>query len=313
MKTNSALLISLLFLIFSCKKPPRLPYITTNTIENVTDATAVGGGLLTGEKITHKGLCWSIAPAPDINGHKTDEGAGDTSFESTMTGLLPLTTYYVRAYATNDAGTTYGEEKSFITLPQQQSQVVDYENNHYKTIQIGNQVWMTENLRVTRYNDGTVIQSITDYNAWNQSTAGAYCYYANNTGYANTYGVLYNAYAIADARKLAPVGWHIPTLAEWNQLINHLGGGSDAANKMRIVSPSYWQANSLNTNSSGFSALPAGTRNSTTFSSLTNYAYFWTSTSNTSLSNEYVAMDYQYLYTGTLYKNNGMSVRCVKD
>ena len=101
---------------------------------------------------------------------------------------------------------------------------IDIDGNSYKTIRIGDQLWMVENIKTTKYNDGTSIPNVTDDSEWENMNSDAYCWYDNNASlYKSTYGALYNWYAV-DTKKLCPIGWHIPSHAEWNTLVDYLGG-----------------------------------------------------------------------------------------
>jgi len=193
--------------------------------------------------------------------------------------------------------------------------VTDIDGNTYKTIKIGTQTWMVENLRTTKYNDGTAIPNVTDKDQWTKLTTGAYCWYDNNTANKNKYGALYNWYAV-DTKKLAPKGWHVPTDAEWTTLINYLGGESTAGGKMKATTG--W--NSPNTgasNSSGFSAFPSGNRNAYdgTFNGAGNYGYWWSSTANGSSGAWYRYLYYNDAKAYRKYKSRslGFAVRCLKD
>ena len=141
--------------------------------------------------------------------------------------------------------------------------MTDQDGNVYKTITIGTQTWMAENLRTTKYQDGTAIPNETDLTAWEKLTTGAYCNY-NNTTNADTiatYGRLYNWYAFADSRMIAPTGWHIPTDAEWTILSTYLGGKTLVGGKIQETGTTHWLSSSdLVTNESGFTALPSGYR-----------------------------------------------------
>ena len=139
------------------------PAVSTGQISNITASTAVCSGSITydgGAAITDRGICWSATPEPDLTDFFKSEGAGGASFSSTMTSLSSGTTYYVRAYAKNSEWTVYGEPKIFLT------RVSDTEGNLYNTVKIGNQVWMAENLRVTKLNDNISIPNLTDDAQW---------------------------------------------------------------------------------------------------------------------------------------------------
>jgi uncharacterized protein (TIGR02145 family) len=260
-----------------------VPAVTTAEINTITDTTAMSGGDVTddgGADITSKGVCWNMHPNPTVSdNHTKDDGTGLGEFTSTITGLEPNRTYYVRAYALNAAGTAYGEEMTFTTLPSEEY-VIDYDGNTYRTVHIGEQTWMAENLKVTHYADGTAI-TLVESN-WH-SDVEAYCWYANSTTNRDTYGGLYNwAAAMKGAASsdtnpsgvqgVCPDGWHLPSDEEWKQLEMHLGmsleeanasapghywRGTDEGGKLKENGTSYWSdPNTGATNSSGFTALP---------------------------------------------------------
>jgi uncharacterized protein (TIGR02145 family) len=195
--------------------------------------------------------------------------------------------------------------------------VTDIDGNSYHTIKIGTQVWLVENLKTTKYNDGTNITQLTDNAAWNNLTSPGYWWYDNDPAYKNTYGALYNWYAV-NTGKLAPKGWHIPTDAEWTILTTFLGGESVAGGKMKEVGFTHWiSPNTGATNSSGFTALPGGYRwYDGNFFSLKKNAEFWSSSQ----------VDTTYAWGRELYydsefafrfsdgrKLDGYSCRCLHD
>lgn len=141
--------------------------------------------------------------------------------------------------------------------------MTDQDGNMYKTVTIGTQTWMAENLRTSKYQDGTAIPNVIDNTAWIALTTGAYCNYNNteSTDTIATYGRLYNWYAATDSRNIAPVGWHVPTDAEWTTLTTYLGGVTVAGSKMKETGTTHWiSPNTGATNESGFTALPSGVR-----------------------------------------------------
>ena len=157
--------------------------------------------------------------------------------------------------------------------------VTDIDGNVYHTVKIGAQTWMVENLRTTRYNDGTAIPLVTGNTAWGSLTTPGYCWYNNDQAtYGSTYGALYNWYAV-NRGKLCPTGWHVATDAEWTQLTDYLGGVWVAGGKMKEAGLSHWESpNEGATNSSGFTALPGGHRISAgSFYLLALHALFWSS------------------------------------
>ena len=169
-------------------------------------------------RLLARGVCWSTSETPTIEDNKTTDGAGEGSLVSILTDLQMETTYNVRAYAINGAGTAYGNVISFTTP------LVDFDGNIYTTVKIGDQIWLVGNLKTTRYNDGSPIPKVADYMAWSNQAAPAYCWYNNDSlTYKPSYGALYNWYAVSTG-KLCPVGWHVPTDGEWTSLTEYLGG-----------------------------------------------------------------------------------------
>lgn len=300
-----------------------LPTVSTTAITNITTNSAVSGGSITadgGSSITTRGIVWSTSQNPTIAlTTKTTDGTALGSFISNMITLVQNTTYYVKAYATNSAGTAYGNQVEFKTT-------VDV----YKNVQIGNQVWMTENLDVLKYSDGTLIPQVTDPKVWAALTTGAWCYNSNFS--ATDYGKLYNWYAVAgiyDAasladpllrKKLAPTGWHVPSDAEWTTLTDFLGGYAVAGGKMKETTTRWNYPNTGATNTSGFTGRPGGSWNSDGTIDSINMLGNWWSSSDGSTSSTVTAWHRTLYYdTGGFYSYNyrkwttGFSVRCLKD
>jgi uncharacterized protein (TIGR02145 family) len=273
---ESVLFICFIVLLCSgCKKngtdaPDPVPVLTTDAITVITQTTATVNSNVEsdgGAQLKSMGVCWSTTETPTIKDSKSTDPLGTGSYVSSLTDLTANTKYYVRAYATNGAGTTtYGNEKSFNTLkpfPENGSIVKDIDNNIYHTIIIGNQAWLVENLKSSKYRNGDVILNFTDTAkwAWQNKTTGAYSNYNNDTTISKIYGKLYNWYAVNEARGFCPVGWHVPSDVEWKELIDFLGGETIAGNKLLESGTSHWRApNTGATNTSGFTALPAGYR-----------------------------------------------------
>jgi uncharacterized protein (TIGR02145 family) len=194
--------------------------------------------------------------------------------------------------------------------------VTDIDGNVYGTVKIGTQVWMTENLKVTKLNDGTSIPVITDSKLWAAARTPAFCNYNNtiNADSINTFGRLYSWYAVNSA-KLAPAGWHVPTDAEWTVLSDYLG--DFGAMRMKETGTTHWDApNADATNDSKFKALPSGARYyDGIYYGNGNYAAWWSATSfytNTSLSRYIHTSNSTFFYTGHT-KWAALSVRCIKD
>jgi uncharacterized protein (TIGR02145 family) len=188
-------------------------------------------------------------------------------------------------------------------------QIKDIDGNVYKSITIGNQIWMVENLKTTKYRNGDPILNVADSAQWTNLTSGAFCNYNNKQTNSNIYGNLYNWYAVNDSRNIAPVGWHVPTAMEWYVLIEFVG---TKAGSLMETGTLHWLYNNDTDNSSGFTALPGGFRNyDGSFQWLGNGGYFWTSQENsfavTIFSPGLIMSNYDYP------KSVGISIRCIKD
>ena len=196
----------------------------------------------------------------------------------------------------------------------------DIDGNVYDTIKIGTQVWMIENLKVTRYNDGTAIPLVLDNTAWDFTnlTTDGYCWYNNDAPtYKNTYGALYNWYTV-NTGKLCPTGWHVPTDAEWTTLTTYLGGESVAGGKLKEAGTTHWFApNSGTNNESGFTGLPGGTRGGAGFPSFGYEGYWWSSSEGDAgpggAWNRHLVYSGNHVYRENFYNRAGFSVRCLKD
>jgi len=317
-----------LILINSCKKD-KVPILTTSTVNNITQTTASCGGNITsdgGSTVTARGVCWSTSTTPTIANSKTTDGTCAGSFTSAITALTANTTYYVRAYATNSAGAGYGNSMSFTTPPNNgiifnsnltYGTVTDIDGNVYKTITIGAQTWMAENLKTTKYKSDTSIPLVTNSIVWDGLNTPAYCWYDNNqAAFGNTYGALYNWYAV-NTGNLCPAGWHIPSDAEWTTLTDFLGGESVAGGKLKETGTTHWQEiNTDATNESGFTALPGGYRNlNETFNFVGINGNWWTSTEENSTIawSRYMYHGYSGVLSSYYSESYGYSVRCVRD
>jgi len=204
--------------------------------------------------------------------------------------------------------------------PPPSDNVFDSDGNTYKTVTIGSQVWMAENLKTTKYNDGTVIPLVTDATAWSKLSTPAYCWYNNDAATnKNTYGTLYNWYTV-NTGKLCPTGWHVPSETEWNTLLTYVGGIDIAAGKLKETGTVHWNIpNAGATNEYGFTALPGGCRAAGTDTyNMGEDGYWWFSTSYYNLADDrayFIAFSRQLPYA-TIQSINikfGLSVRCLKD
>jgi uncharacterized protein (TIGR02145 family) len=227
--------------------------------------------------------------------------------------------------------TSFGCSKNDATPPPppDTGTVTDVEGNTYKTIKIGTQVWMAENLKVTKFRNGDNISLVSDRNVWYNLTplkSPAYCHSNNDLNTATVYGRLYNWYAVKDSRGLAPAGWHVPSLDEYLTLMSFLGGKPVAGGKMKEAGTAHWLDPNQADNSSGFTALFVETRTSDgnfwgeIVSLRENNAYWWTSTVIPDNINPDLRAYWMHLYnkaatgyTNGGFQNHGLSVRCVKD
>ena len=196
--------------------------------------------------------------------------------------------------------------------------VRDCDGNTYKTVEIGTQVWMAENLQVTHYQDGTPIPNVSSDDAWSKLTTGALCWYENDPStYKDVYGALYNYYAVIDGRKLCPIGWHIPTKEEWLILENYLGGREIAGDKMKYFDSGLWKAMTPGGgNESGFCGIPAGGRGRLgSFGEGGEYATWWTATAHDPDFAWHWGLfpDQEGTRSNPGHKASGFSVRCVMD
>ena len=193
----------------------------------------------------------------------------------------------------------------------------DYDGNFYRSIILGNgQEWAAKNLNTTKYATGDSIPKKASNIQWSGGSGG-WCSVNNNAQLDTIYGKLYNWYAVSSQNNLCPVGWHVPAQHEWNQMVSFLGGDQVAGGKLKSVGTVYWQSpNAAATNESGFSALPAGNRNSSgNFQVQGDGAYWWASDINTTNNAWYNNVYYphgQFYSSGSVFKY-GMSVRCIKD
>ncbi|HUX97620.1 MAG TPA: FISUMP domain-containing protein [Bacteroidales bacterium] len=320
-----------------------VPTLTTAVVTSITQTSAKSGGNITsngGATVTASGVCWSINPSPDITGSHTTDGSTTGIFTSTITGLTPGTPYYVRAYATNSAGTGYGQEETFVTTDitlVTGSFTDSRDGNSYNWVQIGTQKWMAENLaylpRVSKSNESSYFDPhyyVYDFQ-YNDVTV------AKTTSNYQTYGVLYNwnaAMAGANSNDLntlvlqgvCPTGWHLPSDSEWKKLemflgmtqteADQTGQRGDIGGSLKEEGTTHWSSpNTGATNSSGFTALPGGMRNTdNSFYGLIYQGEWWTTTEYSAVLAYARLIDYAFRSVYRTYpnKDQGLSVRCVE-
>jgi uncharacterized protein (TIGR02145 family) len=194
--------------------------------------------------------------------------------------------------------------------------VTDSDGNTYGTVTIGGAVWMSENLKVTRYRNGDPVPEVPDGAAWALLATGARSSYDNKPENAGTTGMLYNWYTVTDPRGIAPEGWHVATDEEWSDLVHACGGEKEAAKALK--SPDQWEGQAgAPENSNGFNARPSGARRDSdgAFVLLGQFARFWSATPAENGKGWGRAMEFydNAVRRGQVGPNNGFSVRCVKD
>ena len=210
--------------------------------------------------------------------------------------------------------------------------VTDIDGNKYKTVIIGTQEWMGENLKVSKYNDGTYIPQILNYSSSVTITTPSWNYYKNSDSIGNIYGVLYNWYTV-ETNKVCPLGWHVPSNNEISKLFHYLGSGDSIPNgpnpsswrynniglKLKEVGLKHWRISNNGNNSSLFNALPGGYRTDDgTYSSIGQQTNWWSSTSK-SLNSAWFFGLIDYNFDDVTYIENypkgsaGSYLRCIKD
>ena len=274
--------------------------IMTNIIHTTTSATGIGTATGLPAGVT---AAWA-SNTITISGTPTTTGTFNYTIPLTGTGCIGV----------NATGTIT------VTAPASScptSTITDIDGNTYNTVPIGAQCWMKENLRLSHYRNGDPIPVVTDNTAWSNLTSGARSWYDNDsTSYEASYGNLYNWYAGSDTRGICPVGWHVPSQTDAQNLINFLGGFTVAGGKLKEVGTTYWydtfNGNVGATNESGFSARGGGTRNSGgNFSVLRQIGLFWTTSENYEF--DCVNNGIGAGLSNVSFKTIGYSIRCIKD
>lgn len=314
-----SLLICIVIAISGCRKDSMPPVVMTTYVSDITcNSVRCYGKIISerGAEITELGFCWSTSQTPSVEENKLLLSDENGLFAGEITGLLPFTTYFIRAFATNKQGTSYGEIKMICTKPIPGETVTDLNGNLYHSVKIGTQVWMLENLRTSRFRNGDSIRYATMNVSW-FTTLPKFCYYNNDTANAKTYGALYNWFAAADSRGIAPAGWHVPTQQEWKTLLDYCGGADFAGGKLKSTGFTYWKSPNYGaTNETDFSALPAGSRDCNgEFGGLGSATVFWTSSESISTMAYYTDLQYNTIQSVNAPgdKYYGRSIRCIKD
>lgn len=306
-----------------------LPTLIDDTVYNISGTTfrymarvsSNGGSPLLG-----RGICRAYQPNPDISYMTQADGSDTGVYRGIVNQLSFNQQQYVRMYATNSFGTTYGKNIQVITTA---PFVFDPDSNGYDTVHIGNQIWMRGNLKTTKYRDSTSITLATGN--WNSLTYPAYGWYNNNSYNKNLYGALYNGFATVST-SICPANWRVASKADWMEMRDYLIAngynydGSTSGNKVAkaVAARNSWASNSPTgspgsnnyhamMNASGFSAIPAGNYIGGYFSSSINEAKWWTSDvewSNAAANFELSSTGVQL--TDNWYdRSNALSVRCI--
>jgi uncharacterized protein (TIGR02145 family) len=302
------------------------PIVTTANPLNVTQTTADLGGHVTSQgdsPVTERGVCWALTTLPTTADNKQACGSDTGVFVTTVTGLAPNTPYYVRAYAINSNGTSYGLAKPFNTsaggaqsCPGLATFTDPRDGQVYPTVQIGSQCWMKKNLNI-----GSIIEIHLDQDP---NKLEKWCY-GNVSGNCDVYGGLYQWEEVMQGatqigvQGICPPGWHVPTDGEYATLTYYLGGYDLAGEKMKEAGFVHWDPPNTGANdSSGFSALPGGYRYSATDSltyGIRQWGYFWTSSGNQGNVAwvRLFSFNTNLQERTALFHHDGGSLRCIKD
>ncbi len=296
----------------------KLPELTTDTVTGITTVSARGKATIVtdgGATIITKGFCWSLDENPDTSDY-TLTGTGEPTMILDVNDLLPNTTYHIRAFAINSAGVGYANELVFKTVEIIYGSVTDYEGNNYKTVQIGEQTWMAENLKTTKFSNGKSISNVTGDDYWSTITTPAYVWYNNHGDNKDIFGGYYNWYCVNQGN-LCPVNWHVPTDDEWLTLVDYLGGDIVGGGKLRETGTTHWNApNTGATDEVGFAGRGAGSRHYTgNFLFMGDAGYWWTSTNfdSTRAIANMVDHDFNHVFRNNYDKKTGMAVRCLRN
>jgi len=332
MKKSFYFLVLVLILAFSCQKE-NVPFSSSITGVSKKSENSVNVWILV-DKLQPDysdeiGICYTNDTNDtviDINDNFVTNGKPIYGNTSILIENLDLSKeYFFRLYYIHNSEIIYEDKViSFIDKPASSydSLVYDFEGNKYKTVKIGYQIWMAENLKATKYNDGSSIKEIKGGDEWSHRLYPAYCYYNNDyENYGKIYGPLYNYRTInsvnSNNRNVCPSGWHVPTKTDFQELLDYLG--DSAFYKIKESGNEHWTTNTEDQkNESGFTALPGGYRwgdAGPSFGYVQSGASFWTSTEYEK-DNDY-AYNLSLLNTGELnrfgYKSGGCSIRCIKD
>ena len=325
------LLLSLLTLSYSCtKKKNTIPSFQKEKITEITSQSAIFEGVINNPdefQMGTYGVIWSLYHISDsAGGVQLDNLYNfEKTYKCVIKNLVPNTKYYVRAYVTDNWKYHWGEELSFTTKPSETTpfnlnksygSVQDINGNVYKTISIGEQVWMAENLRVTKFNNGNPIEQLIVDSLFHNYGNPAWCYYNDDSiQFNNPYGKLYNIYVVNNNKNICPTGWHIPTYNDYSIFKSNLPIENNGG-VLKSTGFNFWNSpNTLATNETGFSAIGGGIRENSTYKDNKELSQYWVKdnfymilsslgtppSSEIGISNDIFNM------------SNGFSIRCLKD
>ena len=341
-------ILSLLISFYSCEgleedQSPEIKTISVSLMDDGSYKISATLTLLGSSEIVQHGVCWNKTGLPDISGPSTRLGSLSSpgEFSSTISGLEVNRTYYTRAYVMAGSQAYYGNEKAFVVEVGAENRLVDVDGNTYRTVLIGEQTWMAENLKVTRFADGTPIPHVPAKEDWFelQREDQGYCWYENNMGLGAEFGALYSWPAASrdlygsntnpsEIQGVCPDGWHLPSDSEWAELELYLGmdpeelskqdwRGTDEGGKLKPAGIRDWYSpNTGGSGVTGFNAQPSGFRHeSAEFLGMGKTARYWTATKNGYSYGWYRQLDYDNSAIGRDFQGvyRGHSVRCVKD
>ena len=314
----------------------KLPGIETSPVTNINSTTANCGGIVTpnDSAFISRGVCWNTTGNPTIDDDRTIDGSGKGSFNSLITGLIAGQKYYVRAYASNYAGTAYGSEEVFTTFLINSSFIDSRDGKTYKTVVINGEEWMAENLAYLPAVSGPLTGSMVEPCYYVYGYNGTNVAVAKSSPNIQIYGVLYNWVA---ALECCPAGWHLPTDTEWTEMEDYLiengynFDGTTTENKIAIslaCECDYWTGSEVIgtpgnfdysefRNKTGFSAMPGGLLNypNEKFGEIMVKGFWWSSTEENDIYSwgRLISFDSTDVFRGGQSKEHGFSVRCVKN
>ena len=329
------LYLSLLVLSYSCaKKKNTIPSFQKEKITEITSQSAIFEGVINNPdefQMGTYGVIWSLNHISDSyssGGVQLDNLYNfEKNYKCIIKNLVPNTKYYLRAYVTGNNGKYHwGEELSFTTLPSETTpfnlnksygSVQDIDGNVYKTIPIGEQVWMAENLRVSKFNNGTPIEQLIVDSVFHNYGNPAWCYYNDDSiQFNNPYGKLYNIYVVNNNKNICPTGWHIPTYDDYLIFKSNLPTENNGG-VLKSTGFNYWNSpNTAATNETGFSAIGGGIRENSTYKYNKEYSHYWVKDNFYMIlvglgypPNTEIGIDNNNNFNMT----NGYSIRCLKN